>query len=124
MIKSRLVYSSETGRICPDCSKPVSSCVCIKKNNNKGDKGVRNYPDDGVIRVVRETKGHRGKTVTRVGNIPPGERELKDLARRLKTRCGTGGTIKDGEIIIQGDHRQVIIDEMIKQGYRAKLAGG
>ena len=124
MTKSRLVYSSEKGRICPGCGKPVSSCVCKKKKTNNDSAAVRNYPDDGVIRITRETKGHKGKTVTRVGNIHLGESGLKDFARRLKTRCGTGGSIKDSEIIIQGDHRQVILDEIIKQGYRAKLAGG
>ncbi len=124
MTKSRLVWSSESGRICPECSKPVSSCTCKKKKNNEVKKSVRKYPDDGVIRIMRETKGHKGKTVTVIGNISLKESELKEFAKKLKTRCGTGGSVKDGEIFIQGDHRQVILDEIIKQGYRAKLAGG
>ena len=73
---------------------------------------------------MRETKGHKGKTVTVIGNIPLKESELKDFAKKLKTRCGTGGSVKGLEIVIQGDHRQTILDELIKQGYRAKLAGG
>ena len=73
---------------------------------------------------MRETKGHKGKTVTIIGNIPLKENELKAFAKQLKTRCGTGGSVKTGEIIIQGDHRQAILDEIIKQGYKAKLAGG
>ena len=73
---------------------------------------------------MRETKGHKGKAVTIIGNIPLKESELKEFAKKLKIRCGTGGTIKDSEIVIQGDHRQATLDEITKQGYKAKLAGG
>lgn len=124
MTKSRLVWSSESGRICPECGKPVSACVCKKNKKNESKKSARKYPDDGVIRVIRETKGHKGKTVTVIGNIPLKDGELKEFAKKLKTRCGTGGSIKDSEILIQGDHRQVVLDEIIQQGYKAKLAGG
>ena len=124
MTKSRLVYSSISGRICPECNRPVSSCNCKKQKNMDFKKTVRNYPDDGIIRIMRETKGHKGKTVTLVGNVPLKENELKKFAKKLKTRCGTGGSVKDGEIIIQGDHRQAVLDEIIKQGYKAKVAGG
>ena len=123
MAKSRLVWSSESGRICPDCGKPVSSCMCRNKKNGT-QQPARKYPDDGIIRIMRETKGHNGKTVTIIGNTPFKETELKEFAKKLKARCGTGGTVKDNEIIIQGDHRQVILDEIIKQGYKAKPAGG
>ena len=124
MTKSRLVWSSESGRICPECSKPVSSCSCKKKKNNTPQKTAGNYSDDGVIRIMRETKGHKGKTVTVIGNAPFNESELKEFAKKLKARCGTGGSVKDGDIIIQGDHRQVILDELIRRGFKAKLAGG
>lgn len=123
MTKSKLVWSSESGRICPECSKPVSSCSCKKKNNNKAKKQARIYPDDGIIRIMRETKGHKGKTVTIIGNTPK-DINLKELAKKLKTLCGTGGSVKNSEIIIQGDHRQVILNAIIKQGHRAKLIGG
>ncbi len=122
MTKSRLVYSSESGRICPDCGKPVFSCICKKKN--KTDDRAGNYPEDGIIRIMRETKGHKGKTVTVIGNIPLKRDDLKEFAKKLKTRCGTGGSVKGGEIIIQGDHRQTILDELTGQGFKAKLAGG
>ena len=124
MTKSKLVWSSESGRICPECSKPVSSCSCKKKKDNKIKKPARNYPDDGIIRIMRETKGHKGKTVTVIGNTPFKNRDLKEFAKKLKILCGTGGSIKNDEIFIQGDHRQVILSEIIKQGYKAKLAGG
>ncbi|MGD9162454.1 MAG: stress response translation initiation inhibitor YciH, partial [Desulfobacteraceae bacterium] len=91
---------------------------------SEGSKAIRNYPSDGVIRIMRETKAHKGKTVTVIGNIPFKDSELKEFAKRLKTRCGTGGSIKDGEILIQGDHRQAVLDEITRQGYKAKLAGG
>ena len=124
MSKSVLVWSSESGKICPECGKPVSSCACRKKKNNKDKKSQNTYPDDGIIRIMRETKGHKGKTVTVVGNTPFKEKELKEFAKKLKSRCGTGGSIRDGEILIQGDHRQVILDELTKQGFKAKMAGG
>ena len=123
MTKSRLVWSSESGRICPECSKPVSSCIC-KMKKNETNKPDRKYPADGIIRIMRETKGHNGKTVTVIVNTPFKENELKEFAKKLKARCGTGGSVKDSEILIQGDHRQTILDELVKQGYRAKLAGG
>jgi len=124
MTKSRPVWSSESGRICPECGKPVSFCVCNKKKKDPTNKQARNYPADGIIRISRETKGHGGKTVTVIGNTPFKEHELKEFAKKLKTRCGTGGTVKDGEIVIQGDHRQVILDELTRQGLKAKLTGG
>ena len=82
MTKSRLVWSSESGRICPDCSKPVSSCICKKKKKNEGSEATRSYPEDGVIRIMRETKGHKGKTVTIIGNIPLKNNDLKEFAKK------------------------------------------
>jgi len=124
MTNSRLVYSSASGRICPECGNPVSTCICKKGKDSITEKNTRRFPDDGIIRIIRETKGHGGKTVTIIGNIPIDNNRLKELAKQLKNRCGTGGTIKDSEIIIQGDHRQVILEELAKQGYRAKISGG
>jgi translation initiation factor 1 len=124
MTNSKLVYSSGSGRICPECGNPVSSCTCKKKKEAKTEKNTRRFPDDGIIRIIRETKGHCGKTVTIISNIPIDNNRLKELAKQLKNRCGTGGTLKDNEIIIQGDHRQTILEELTKQGYRAKIAGG
>lgn len=123
MTNNRLVWSSESGRVCPECGNPVSSCTCRKKNDEKTGKISRDFPDDGIIRIIRETKGHRGKTVTIIGNITIDINNLKELAKQLKNRCGTGGTIKDGAIIIQGDHRQTIFEELTRQGHRAKISG-
>ncbi len=111
-----LVYSSELGRICPECGKPKQACICEKKPEIR--KG------DGIVRVQRESKGRGGKTVTVISGISLPDGALKELAGELKRRCGTGGTVKEGNIEIQGDHRELLITELEKRGYRAKRAGG
>ncbi len=122
MKDGRLVYSTEAGRICPDCSKPASQCVCRKKKKQTKVEGAG--LDDGVVRVRREVKGRKGKTVTAVFGLPLEDRDLRDFAKKLKVRCGTGGSVKDGVIVVQGDHRDAIMDEIKKAGYAVKLAGG
>ena len=77
-----------------------------------------------MVRVGRETKGRGGKGVTIISDLPLDENGLTELATKLKTRLGTGGTVKDGRIEIQGDHRDRIIAELEGMGYRAKRAGG
>ena len=79
---------------------------------------------DGIIRVQREVKGRKGKTVTTVSGFLLDDDELKLVTAQLKRKCGTGGSVKDGIIIIQGDHRDALLSELKKQGYTAKLAGG
>jgi len=124
MNDNRLVYSTETGRICPGCSKPVSACVCKKKKTVKVKKQSNSYPNDGTIRIQREVKGRKGKTVTVVFGVPLENEKLKQFATTLKVRCGAGGSVKNGLIFIQGDHRRALLDEIKKQGYKVKLAGG
>ena len=124
MNDSRLVYSTETGRICPECGNKVSLCSCKRKKAVKVDKQPKGSPDDGTIRIQREVKGRKGKTVTAVFGLPLGKEELQKFAKTLKRRCGAGGSVKDGIIVIQGDHRQTLLDEIKKHGYTAKLAGG
>jgi translation initiation factor 1 len=119
-VSSRLVYSTETGRICPNCAKPAAKCTCKVKKSNPGT----DIKFDGIIRIRRESKGRKGKTVTSISGFQEGTDDLKQIAKKLKTHCGTGGSIKDGVIIIQGDHRKNIQAELQKQGYKVKLAGG
>jgi translation initiation factor 1 len=83
-----------------------------------------NIKIDGIIRVQREVKGRKGKTVTTVSGFQINVDELKNLATQLKRRCGTGGSVKDGAIIIQGDHRDSLITELKNRGFKAKIAGG
>ncbi|HAN52203.1 translation initiation factor Sui1 [Stutzerimonas stutzeri] len=110
-----LVYSTDGGKHCPDCSKPQAECICGQSSVPAGD---------GIARVRRETKGRGGKTVTTVAGVPLAEAELKELATALKRRCGTGGSLKDGVIEIQGDHVQLLLDELLKRGFKAKKSGG
>ena len=116
MSNSRLVYSSETGRLCPKCSKPASSCVCKKTTNTA--------PGDGIVRISRSTAGRKGKGVTIVTGIPLEGKALKELAKKLKQKCGSGGTLKDGVIEVQGEHRDLLVEELQKYGWTVKRAGG
>ena len=78
----------------------------------------------GRVRVRRETAGRRGKAVTTVSDVPLDEAGLKQLAGRLKKRCGVGGSAKDGIIELQGDHRDVVVELLRGEGYDVVLAGG
>ncbi len=114
---SRLVYSTEHDSHCAKCGKKIQKCKCrgTKQPKPKGD---------GVVRICRETKGRKGKGVTLITGIDRPENELKILAKELKQRCGTGGTLKNGTIEIQGDHRNVLLEALKKAGFTVKLAGG
>ncbi len=121
MGNSRLVYATGLGRFCPSCEKPSAKCACKK---NKDVKKQYAYPNDGIVRVRREVKGRKGKTVTSVFGVPLDDKGLKQFAKMLKRRCGTGGSVKDGVIVLQGDHRKTLQAEIKSQGYTVKLAGG
>jgi len=110
-----LVYSTDAGRHCPDCGQPVGACNCNQARIPEGD---------GIARVRRESKGRGGKTVTTISGVPLAEAELKELASALKRRCGTGGALKEGVIEIQGDHVQLLLDELARRGFKAKKSGG
>ncbi len=120
MENSRLIYSTETGRICRDCRQPAKSCTCKKRKQSK----VAETAQDGIVRVRREVKGRKGKTVTSVSGLPLDGALLKQMAKDLKYLCGTGGAVKDGIIILQGDHREKLKSELSRDGYCVKLAGG
>ena len=113
---SRLVYSTEMGRMCPKCGQPAGSCVC--------GPAARPPAGDGIVRVARETKGRKGKGVTVITGLSLPPSELKALGRHLKQVCGSGGTVKAGSIEIQGDHRDRLLEELQKRGFTAKRAGG
>ena len=102
----RLVYSSAKGRIAEAAASP------------RAPRG------DGIVRVRRETQGRGGKTVTSIAGVGVAEDALKQLAGELKRLCGTGGTVKDWVIEIQGDHREKIVLALQQRGYTVKLAGG
>ncbi|RTZ47668.1 translation initiation factor Sui1 [Candidimonas sp. SYP-B2681] len=112
---SSLVYSTETGRMCPVCSQAIADCTC---------RTARKLPSsDGIVRVSLETKGRRGKGVTVIKGVPLGDLELAELGKQLKAACGSGGTVKEGIIEIQGDHRDVVMPKLALR-WVVKRAGG
>jgi len=103
--------------MCPRCGKPAAGCVC-KKPSASAPKG------DGVVRVGRETKGRKGKGVTVVTGVPLSGDALDALGSELKRLCGSGGTVRDGVIEVQGDHRDALVAELTKRGWTVKRSGG
>jgi len=113
---SQLVYSTDAGRLCPQCQRPVAGCVC-----------GRDRPaavGDGIVRLHRETKGRGGKAVTLIKGLALPEAQMRDLTRALKQKCGVGGALKADHIEIQGDQRPAIKAELEKRGFTVKIAGG
>ncbi len=113
---SRLVYSTEHGRTCPDCGRSVAVCICRQRTNVP--------TGDGTVRVSREKAGRGGKTVSVVRGALLDAAALQALGKRLKAACGSGGTVKDGEIEIQGDHADRLVALLQQEGFTAKRAGG
>lgn len=118
---TRLVYSTESGRICPGCGQPVAACICRRQQQQQA--AVR-PATDGIVRVSLDTKGRKGKGVTVVKGVALDDPALALLGKRLKSACGSGGTTKDGVIEIQGDHRETVIALLQKEGMTVKRAGG
>ena len=110
-----LVYSTDAGRMCPVCRKPVAQCACNQPAVPKGN---------GVVRVSRETKGRGGKAVTLVKGVALPQDQLAELGRQLRTACGCGGTVKDGVIEVQGDHADRVVELLGARGHDVKRAGG
>ena len=121
MAPNRLVYDSDIGRIDPDrcsnCKRRLEACVC-PPSSRPASRG------DGIVRVSRDRKGRRGKTVTVVTGLPGGPTMLAELATTLKRLCGSGGTVSGDTVEIQGDHRDRVAAKLTELGHRVKLAGG
>ena len=113
---SSIVYTTGLGAICPGCRRPVGQCACRTPDGRPAR--------DGIVRVSRDVAGRKGKGVSVVSGLPLGPPELEALAADLKRRCGSGGTVRDGRIEIQGEHRQRIVAELEGLGYKVKRAGG
>lgn len=113
----RLVYSTDGGRMCPACRRPTTACVC---------KAQRPAPaGDGVVRVSRQSKGRGGKTVTLVRGVALDAAALEALGKKLRAACGSGGTVKDGVIEVQGDHAERVVALLQAEGLgNVKRAGG
>lgn len=110
-----LVYSTDSGRMCPQCRQPLAQCQCSKATRPLGD---------GQVRVGRETKGRGGKAVTLVRGLPLDDAALAVLGKQLRTACGTGGTVKDGVVEVQGDHVERVLAWLTAQGHKPKRTGG
>jgi translation initiation factor 1 len=116
-IAGGLVYSTDAGRMCPVCRQPVAACTCTAPPA-RVDNG------DGIVRVSREGKGRGGKTVTLVRGLALDATALAALGKRLRTACGTGGTVKDGVLELQGDHAEHVVECLKRDGWTVKRAGG
>ena len=112
-----LVYSTDFGRACPGCGQPAAQCRCKARTRPAGD---------GIVRVRRETAGRAGKGVTTIRGLPLDDAALGALAKLLKAACGSGGTVKDGVIEIQGDHLEKVVAwlQARPEGWVVKRAGG
>jgi len=102
--------------MCPACRRPIAQCTCRSSSAPP--------PGDGIVRVLRETKGRGGKAVTVVRGVPVEAAALLKLGQDLKAACGTGGTVKDGAIEVQGDHVEKVMALLQQRGFQVKRAGG
>lgn len=101
--------------MCPQCNRQKTQCSCVRKNA---------IPKDGIVRLMRETKGRKGRGVTLINGLSLDPAALKKIAKSLKQKCGSGGSVKNGVIEIQGDHRDTLEKELLSLGYTVKRAGG
>jgi len=117
----RLVYSTDGGRVsnCPVCGRPYRQCRCDQPSAQ-----LPSRKNDGIVRVMRDRKHRGGKTVTVIDGLMGSQAELTTLAQQLKKLCGSGGTVKDGTIEIQGDHCDKVMAKLTELGYKVKRAGG
>jgi translation initiation factor 1 len=128
-MERRLVYDSDLtqpGR-CPTCGKRRDRCTCDTRPTRASQQpapAVSNVPKDGVVRLLRNSKGRGGKTVTLLTGVPGGHAELSALLSDLKRLCGTGGTLRGDVIELQGDVRDRLQPELVRRGFRVKIAGG
>ena len=123
---SRLVYSSDSGRVKYDPKIDPTGTRRLETLRPQAAKGPSGpiLPDDGVVRIFREKGGKGGKTVTAVRGLPRTGVDLQALSTELKRLCGAGGSLKDGVIEVQGDHRDKVAEKLTSMGYKVKLAGG
>jgi translation initiation factor 1 len=113
----RIVYSTGIGERCPNCLRAAAQCVCKRGTPGKTQS-------DGMVRVSRETQGRKGKGVSVISGLGLDPEPLDALATELKKCCGSGGSVHEGRIEIQGDHRDRLVQELQRRGWKAKRVGG
>jgi translation initiation factor 1 len=111
----RIVYSTDIGRICPACGRPVRDCHCA--SSTARDESL---PARLVAKLRIEKKGRSGKTVTVVDGLPRNSAFLKDLSNELKRACGTGGSVAEGSVELQGDLRDRAREFLVNKGFAVK----
>lgn len=109
------VYSTDSGRHCAGCHRPVADCACGNQSRPRGD---------GIVRLQRQTKGRNGKPVVIISGLDLDGSGLKALAKKLKARCGVGGSVDGTNILIQGDQRDLLKQTLEAEGFSVKLSGG
>lgn len=110
-----LVYSTETGQLCPKCENPVNACTCKISSAPEGD---------GTLKVQREKKGRGGKTVTTITGFQGDKKAISDLCKKMKKRFGSGGAVKNWVIELQGDLAEQSVKYLEELGHKAKQSGG
>jgi translation initiation factor 1 len=134
-VSGNLVYDSDLGSAghCPRCGRRRAVCTCGKapaaRPSSAPPRGAQQsrtpqLPRDGVVRISRDRKQRGGKVVTVIHGVQAHPDALAELSGELKRLCGSGGTVKDGVIEVQGDHRERVAAHLTRAGYRVKLAGG
>jgi translation initiation factor 1 len=108
---AHLIYSTDKGSICPDCSKPIKECICREIKRNA-------LPEiSGKVRMRHETAGRKNKGATIIYGLHLSQEQLEKLTKKLKSTFGTGGTVKDYTIELQGDQRERVSAELRRLGY-------
>ncbi len=115
---AELLHGSGSAPLCAVCGQPLGSCVCASA------QVAASTSSQQPVRIGRETKGRSGKGVTVISGLALPATELESLATELKKRCGSGGTVREGVIEIQGEHRDTLVAELKRRGISAKRAGG
>ena len=116
---TRIVYSTDVGSVCPGCGWPRRTCQCSGRA-----AATEPVPEHPVAKLRMEKKGRGGKTVTVVRGLAGDDATLHKVGRQLRTACGSGGTVKDGAIEVQGDHCDRVMELLKGQGHTVKRAGG
>ena len=115
---ARLVYSTDAGRICPQCGLPVENCRCSQ------NRGSSTKQTDGAVRIALDRKHRRGKMITIISGTLGDDTELAQLCRELKKLLATGGSAHDGQVDLQGDHRERVAAYFAARGIKTKRVGG
>jgi translation initiation factor 1 len=118
----RVVWVTGAGQVryCKTCGKPEGKCRCAEQRR----MGTVATPKDGYVRLSLDRKQRRGKAVTLVANVPGDLAQLIALAQELRKLCGAGGSLKEGVIELQGDHRNKVEARLLALGYKIKRVGG